>query len=200
MKAIIEALKTLLELPRYLFAVFMVVISWWLADHLGPPDEGPKKLKPGKVDYYSKGLRRTVMDKEGNPKELLFATEMIHYEEKNLTELIKPEISLFVKDGPPWVIRSETATIPSDSEFVFLNGDVLVLRDANKDGRTIRIETTNVRAQPEKDYAETDEDIRVISYPDYMTGTGAKINFGSELKYRVLANVRRKHDVQNESN
>ena len=54
MKAIIEALKTLIELPRYLFAVFMVVISWWLADHLGPPDEGPKKLKPGKVDYYSK--------------------------------------------------------------------------------------------------------------------------------------------------
>ena len=157
MKAIIEALKTLIELPRYLFAVFMVVISWWLADHLGPPDEGPKKLKPGKVDYYS-------------------------------------------KDGTPWVIRSETATIHSDSEFVFLNGDVLVLRDANKDGRTIRIETTNVRAQPEKDYAETDEDIRVISYPDYMTGTGAKINFGSELKYRVLANVRRKHDVQHESN
>lgn len=151
------------------------------------------------MDYYTKGLRRTVMGVDGNPKEYLVSQEMVHYEEEDTAELSRPIITLFVKDGPPWVINSETAKIPGNSEFIFLNGDVLVERDANKDGRTMRIETTNVRTIPDKDYAETDEYIRVISPPDFMTGTGATINFGDNLTYRILHDVRRRHDVESET-
>ena len=189
----------LTKLPSIAAGLFLMAGSWWLAQHLGPPFEPTVKLQPGKVDYYTRGLKRTVMDVEGNPKEYLVTDEMVHYDQEDKAELQAPIMTLYAKDGPPWVIHSETATIPGDSDFIFLNGNVLVLRDENKDGRTMRIETTNVRAQPNHDYAETDDDIRVISPPDYMTGTGATINFGSELKYKILANVHRKHEVEAES-
>ncbi len=196
MKAITEGLARLSALSRYLLLGLLALLSWWAAERFGPPIEKGKKLEPGKVDYYSKGLRRTVMDEAGKPKELLVAEELVHYEDDNRSELTKPVMTLYTQEGPPWVIYAETATLPGDGEQIFLNGTVLVLRDANQDGRTMRIETSNARVQPDNNYAETDEDIRVISPPDYMTGTGAKLKFGDGIEYSVLANVRRRHDVQ----
>jgi len=196
LKAITEGLARLSALSRYLLLGLLALLSWWAAERFGPPIEKGKKLEPGKVDYYSKGLRRTVMDEAGKPKELLVAEELVHYEDDNRSELTKPVMTLYTQEGPPWVIYAETATLPGDGEQIFLNGTVLVLRDANQDGRTMRIETSNARVQPDNNYAETDEDIRVISPPDYMTGTGAKLKFGDGIEYSVLANVRRRHDVQ----
>lgn len=196
MKAITEALGRLAPLVRYLLLGLLALASWWAAERFGPPVEKGKKLQPGKVDYYSKALQRTVMDEAGKPKEMLVADELVHYEDENRSELTKPAMTLYTKEGPPWVIHAETATLPGDGKQIFLNGEVLVLRDANRDGRTMRIETRNARVRPDDNYAETDEDIRVISPPDYMTGTGAKFKFGDGIEYSVLANVRRKHEVQ----
>ena len=196
---ITEALSSLGSHSRTALALLVMLLSWWLAGTLGPREDSHKKAKEGRVDYYTKGLRRTVMGIDGNPKEYLVSQEMVHYEEEDTAELYRPVITLFVKDGPPWVINAEPAKIPGNSEFIFLNGDVLVERDENKEGRTMRIETTNVRTIPAKDYAETDEYIRVISPPDFMTGTGATINFGNNLNYRILHDVRRRHDVESET-
>jgi lipopolysaccharide export system protein LptC len=199
LKAITKLLARLTNFTRLLFLGSLTLVSWWGAEHFGPPVEKGKKLQPGKVDYYSKGLQRTVMDEAGKPKEMLVAEELVHYEDDNHSELTKPVMTLYTQSGPPWVIHAETATLPGDGEQIFLNGDVLVLRDANASGRTMRIETRNARVQPDQNYAETDEDIRVISPPDYMIGTGAKLKFGDGIQYSVLANVRRKHDVQKQS-
>jgi lipopolysaccharide export system protein LptC len=196
LKAITEALTRLGPLARYLLLGLLALGSWWAAERFGLPIEKGKKLQPGKVDYYSKGLQRTVMDEAGKPKEMLIADELVHYEDENRSELTKPVMTLYTKEGPPWVIHAETATLPGDGKQIFLNGEVLVLRDANRDGRTMRIETRNARVRPDDNYAETDEDIRVISPPDYMTGTGAKLKFGDGIEYTVLANVRRKHEIQ----
>jgi lipopolysaccharide export system protein LptC len=198
LKAITETLARLQLLGRYLLLGGLTLASWWAAEHFGPPVEKGKTLQPGKVDYYSKNLRRTVMDESGKPKELLVADELVHYEDDNRSELTKPVMTLYQKEGPPWVIHAETASLPGDGQQIALNGDVLVLRDANRDGRTMRIETRNARVRPDDNYAETDEDIRVISPPDYMTGTGATMKFGDGIQYSVLANVRRKHEVQNQ--
>ncbi len=196
MKAIFEKFRPFGAASRYVLMGLLTLASWWAAEHFGPPIEPGRKLEPGKVDYYSKHLQRTIMDEMGKPKEMLLAEELVHYEDEKRTELSKPVLTLYTKEGPPWVIHSETATLPGEGDEILLNGEVLVLRDANKNGRTMRIETSNARVQPDNNYAETDEDIRVISPPDYMSGTGAKMKFGDGIQYSVLANVRRKHDVQ----
>ncbi len=196
LQAITDAVRRLGSVFRSVLLILVAVSSWWLAETFGPSFEKAVKLKPGSVDYFAKHLQRTVFDPTGRLKEYLESEEMVHYDTDNRAELSTPVITLYVKEGPPWVIHSESATIPGEGPDILLNGEVLVLRDADKNGRTMRIETRNVRAQPSNDYAETDEDIRVISPPDYMTGTGAKLKFGDGIQYSVLASVRRKHDVQ----
>lgn len=184
------------SLASYLLLGVAALGTWWAAELLMPKEEGPGKQAPGKIDYYSKNLRRTVMDEAGKPKELLLAESLVHYENDNHTELTRPIMTLYSKDGPPWVIHADSAVLPGQGDDVFLYGNVLVLRDADKNGRTMRIETPSARVQPKNNYAETDEFIRVLSPPDTMTGTGARINFGDDLSYTVLSNVRRKHEVQ----
>lgn len=196
---ITEAISAFGSRGRTIAAIVVALFSWWLAATYGPHENEIKKGNPGRVDYFIKGLKRTVMGDDGNPKEFLVADEMIHYEEENTAILTHPIMTLYAKEGPPWVIHSQTAKIPGDSEFIFLDGEVLVERDENEDGRTMRIETSNARTIPDKDYAETDEYIRVISPPDLMTGTGATINFGSNLTYHILHDVRRRHDVEPKS-
>ena len=196
MKAITELLSRLGALPRHLALAVLAVASWWGVEHFGPSRERPTQLTPGKVDYYSKGLRRMVLDDAGKPKELLIVDELVHYENDNRSELANPVMTLYVAKGPPWVIHAESATVPGQGDEINLHGDVLVTRDADERGRTMRIETSNARVQPNRKYAETDEDITVLSPPDSMTGTGAQFSFGDNLHYQVMSNVRRTHEVQ----
>ncbi|MGZ8217532.1 LPS export ABC transporter periplasmic protein LptC [Methylomagnum sp.] len=185
------------SLLTYLVLALLAVGSWWASEIFMPKDESPSKPLPGKVDYYSKALRRTVMDEAGQPKELLVADSLTHYENDNHSELSHPVMTLYSKEGgPPWIIEAESAMLPGEGDDVYLYGEVLIRREADKNGRTIRIETSNARVQPERQYAETDEFVRMLSPPDIMTGTGAQVFFGDDLKFTVLSNVRRKHDVQ----
>lgn len=170
--------------------------TWYLAEILYYQEPAPLRPSPGTVDYFSKNLRRTVLDEAGEPAEMLIAETMTHYENDDHTELDHAELTLYQKDGPPWVIRAERAELPGDSDDAFLYGAVLITREPDANGRSVRIETSNVRVQPKRKYAETDDDITVLSPPDSMTGTGAQINFAEELSFMVLANVKRKHDVQ----
>lgn len=185
------------SLLTYFVLALLAVGSWWASEILMPKEEAPAKPRPGKVDYYSKNLRRTVMEEAGNPKELLVADSLTHFENDNHSELSHPVMTLYSKEGgPPWIIEAESAMLPGDGDDVYLYGEVLIRREADKNGRTIRIETSNARVQPERQYAETDEYVRLLSPPDIMTGTGAQVFFGDDLKFTVLSNVRRKHDVQ----
>jgi lipopolysaccharide export system protein LptC len=179
----------------YLVLGLLALGSWWAAELLMPKDEASTKPSAGKIDYYSKGLRRTVMDENGQPKELLLADQLVHYENDNHSELARPVMTLFSKQGPPWVIHAESALVPGEGDEIYLQGAVLIVRDADEKGRTIRIETHNARVQPDKQYAETDEFVRVLSPPDTLTGTGARVHFGDDLNFTVLSNVRRKHEV-----
>lgn len=170
-------------------------VSWWAADMLLPKEPPPQKLEGGKVDYYSKNIHRTVMDDAGWPREVLVAQTLTHYEHDGHTELQDAEMTLIRKSGPPWVIRADLAELPVDADDIFLYGSVVITRGPDQSGRTVRIETSNARVQPGRNYAETDDYIRVLSPPDYMSGTGAQVSFADDLNFTILADVRRKHEV-----
>jgi lipopolysaccharide export system protein LptC len=187
---------TLKGFLTYFLLGLLALGSWWATKYfISAEGLSPKSFR-GKVDYFSKDLRRTVMDETGTPKELLLADSLVHYENDNHTELSHPVMTLYSEKGPPWVIRADSAVLPGDGDNVYLYGEVLILRDADESGRTVRIETSNARVQPDRHYAETDEFVRVLSPPDTIAGTGAQVHFGDNLNFTILSNVRRKHEIQ----
>lgn len=183
------------SLVTYLALATLALSTWWLAGILTPSEESARSATHGTIDYYSKNLSRTLMDENGKPKQLLFAVDLIHYVDGDRSELAEPILTLYGKDGPPWVIHSDHAVMPGDSDTIFLNGNVLILRERDENGRTLKIVTQNARVQPDNNYAETDEFIQVLSPPDELTGKGARVHFGDDLKVTILSDVRRKHEI-----
>jgi lipopolysaccharide export system protein LptC len=183
------------SLVTYLGLATLALFTWWLAGIFMPAEESAGPRTHGTIDYYSKNLSRTLMDENGKPKQLLFAVNLTHYVDQDRTELVQPVLTLYGKDGPPWVIHSDNALMPGESDTIFLNGNVLILRERDENGRTLKIVTQNARVQPDNNYAETDEFIQVLSPPDELTGKGAKVHFGDDLKVTILSDVRRKHEI-----
>ncbi|BBL76032.1 LPS export ABC transporter periplasmic protein LptC [Methylomagnum ishizawai] len=180
-------------LASYLLLGSLALLTWWGAEYLAPKEFNPSKPPVGKIDYYSKHIRRTVMDTTGHPKELLLAESLTHYENDNHTELTHPVMTLYSSKGQPWVIHADAALLPSEGETIYLQGEVLVEREGGDDkgNRPIRIETTDARVQPDNNYAETDTFVRVLSEGDTLTGVGGKVWFGDDLRFNILSQVRR---------
>ncbi|MDD2769317.1 MAG: LPS export ABC transporter periplasmic protein LptC [Methylococcus sp.] len=170
--------------------------STWYAQRIKPKEEAGAAPDHGTVDYFSLNIRRTSLDESGRAKNLLVAPVLTHYIEDNHTELTSPVYTVFSKEeNPPWVISSEHGTIKQDGTIA-LEGAVLIQRDADRNGRSVRLTTSNATIDPNRDYAETSEHIEVVSAPDLLTGDGAQVHFGDQLKITILSNVRRKHDVR----
>lgn len=180
----------------YLVLIAAAVASSWYAEQLTPKDPVPKPKEPGNIDYYSLNLVRTSTDIRGNPKNLLYAEKLTHYRDDDHSELERPVLTIFTDDGPPWVIHGERGNVSSKGNEVFLEGAVLILRDADRNGRTVRAETSDVKIRPDDQYGETEDFVQIFSPPDELSGVGMQVHFGKALKVTVLSDVRRKHDVQ----
>lgn len=188
-------MPTARNLSIYLFLGLLAVASFWLAEQLTPKEENGARRERSVVDYYSKGIKRTVLSTEGKPTQTLFADTMTHYQNDDRTEMEKPEMTLYQEGKSPWVIHSETATALSGGTAVLLNGDVLITRKT-EDGETIRIITRNVKYDPKAEYAETAEDVVIHAPSDETHATGMKVHFKPQLNFNLLADVRRKHEVR----
>lgn len=169
--------------------------TWWLADKLTPKFVAEKKSDTSQMDYFSKDITRTVLTDQGIPKEKLFAPMMTHYRDRDRTELESPTQTLYKKDAQPWVIHSEKGTLLDGGKEVLLRGDVLITRK-NDQGEELRIMTKNVKYIPDQEYAETDEHVLMLGPNDASSGTGAQVNFEPALLIKLLADVRRKHEIR----
>lgn len=171
-------------------------VSWWLAETMLPADETASAPKYGPVDYYSKNVRRIDYGVDGKPKKALVARTMTHYKTDDRTELEKPVMTLNRRDGSaPWVIDSDSAVTLSGGEDIFLQGDVLITKETSN-GDQLKIITRNVKYSPQKNYAETSEDVLMFTHQDELSGTGMQAQLEPDLVLKILGNVRRKHETR----
>jgi lipopolysaccharide export system protein LptC len=180
----------------YALLVVVAVGSGWIAEQLAPKDPVPTPREPGNIDYYSVNLLRTSTDEKGLPKNVLYAERLTHYKDDDHSELERPVLTIYSADSPPWVIHGERGTVSSKGNELFLEGAVLVLRDADRNGRTVRAETSDVRIRPDEQYGETEDFVQIFSPPDELSGVGMQVHFGKALKVTVLSDVHRKHEVR----
>jgi len=103
-------------------------------------------------------------------------------------------MTLYKKDGEPWVIKAEQGTSLAGGEAVLLHGKVQISH-ANNQGEELKIYTSNVKYVPDTDYAETAERVLMVSKDDSTSSTGAQVYFEPVIKINLLADVRRKHET-----
>lgn len=165
-------------------------LSWWLVER--PISSQERMTMPTDVrhvDYYLRELNVTTMNRKGRPARTLRATELRHYSDDDTTRLHLPRLTLHSRDALPWKIYAETGWVSASGDLVLLDGTVHITHEDREGIRPMRIDTRNLRIQPEQDYAETDERVRVRSGRDRLYATGMQAWFHHPTRIKFLADV-----------
>lgn len=129
------------------------------------PREFPEELR-GEPDLYMRDALITEFDADGSMKYQLASQQIRHFEIDQLTRLTNPKLSLYNPTQPPWQISSEhgyireTQSFQAREEVVFLRENV-ELKQVYADGRHLRLRSPALYLYPEREFAETDQDVMI---------------------------------------
>lgn len=185
-----------IEVKTYTVFVLVALLTWWFAGIFTLPELQTHSAGFNSVDYYANDLVMDVANEMGYPKYQLIAASMTHYEDKDVTQLDKPIVTIFDAINPPWVIRSKSGTVSADGRKVFLGGTVYIDRERSDNTRPINVVTRDLHVEPERRYAETDKRARIVSKSDRVVGTGMRVFFSNPLKLTLLSKVKGKYEVR----
>lgn len=179
--------------PRRLLAFLAVVgalFSWWLSE--STKDIQPTLANPTgarEIDYRVRGFEVTRMTPAGIPAHTLTADTLRHFTDDDTTELDNPHLTVYQDAEPPWEIDAEQAWVSADRSIVLLTGEVVIDRAGGTKTPPTTIFTRNLRVQPQEDYAETDEAVRVESDDDWLDAVGMRAWLRPPSRIRFLSDV-----------
>lgn len=183
----------MLSMRQRVLALAMAAVgsyTWWLQQGVDPSDsdKGDTGRRP---NYTVDNFTATQMDEGGAPLRQLTAIELRHYADDDSNELDDPQVTLFQDEGPPWLLRSDTAWLSGDNELMLLHGEVYIDREAGETTRPLHLRTRELTVKQRQKYAETDQPVRATSESDWVTSDhGAQVWFGDDLRIKLLGRAR----------
>lgn len=148
------------------------------------------------ADYFSVGYQKWQMDEKGLLDTQLTANKMTHFSD-NKTIILENPVMIFENNTKsPWKIRAQTGEIPTNSDFVLLNGAVFIERSGNVKERELAIETSNLTILPQTHFAQTKELTQLRSGRNITTGLGMKATFNAPIHLELLAKVHGKYETK----
>ncbi len=149
-----------------------------------------------KIDYYVNNFTTTLMGEDGKPFRQLSAKRMMHYPDDDTTELTAPFITMFEGTTPQWEIWSETGWLSGDGDLLLLQGKVTIDRPKTATQDPVHIVTSNLRVQPNQNYAETEEEITIDNVDNRIKSKGMQAWLANPLRIKFSANVRGQYEVK----
>jgi len=183
------------QCKNFFFLLLIFLISMWAVNYA--PDQ-EIAIRPITMDhnaeYFALGYSKIQMNEFGLTDNKLTADFAANYNGDIGTDLTSPEMIVYKKDAPPWVIRSKAGHISADGKKIFMNGQVFIDRAAAEGVREVNIKTTNLRVLPDQNYAETDDWAELVSGLDRISGVGMELFYQDPLYIKLLANIKGLHE------
>lgn len=143
----------------------------------GPPVPTlPPAPLEGEPDIYMEAPVVSQYREDGSLEYRLVAQRASHFEGAAMTRLARPRLTLFRQARTPWTVSARDGTLRRPlpgmgEEAVALEGDV-VLEQTRADGEQVRLTTESLRLYPQRQYAETDQDVMIESLFGRTMATG----------------------------
>ncbi|MCP4274742.1 MAG: LPS export ABC transporter periplasmic protein LptC, partial [Gammaproteobacteria bacterium] len=94
-----------------------------------------------------------------------------------------------------WKIVSETGWLSGDGDLLLLQGKVTIDRPKTPIQEPVRIVTSDLRVQPNQNYAETEEQITIDTPDNRITSKGMQAWLTNPMRIKFSANVRGRYEV-----
>lgn len=163
--------------------------SAWLLRYLSEETPGQAVQTYHDPDYYMEDFTTLSMEKDGKPKNKLYAVYMAHYPDDDTTELLQPKMEIYRVGRPPLFITAKQGWVTSNNNVILLQGDVRLWEDDELGQRTLQVDTSEVRVLMDDEYAETDQPATIHSNHSTIKGSGMRA-YLKESRLEVLKHER----------
>ena len=170
----------------------LLLSSYWLSLQVQPLTVGASEQRHD-VDYVIDKLTTTTLNESGQPRLTLSADKMWHYPDDDTTHLQMPQLISFFADRPPAHTSAQTGKLSSKSEDLFLYDEVQVVRPAGTDSPEQRFQTDYLHVAPERDWADTDHPVLMLSGKNTISAVGMELD-NQARSVKLLSRVRATHE------
>ena len=185
--------KILNTLIFALIAVVVAALGYW---NLAPDSarQAQRASDNNVVDFYAVGARTVQFQDDGKLHYRMTADKLEHIKSTDITLIDAPKLELYRGTELPWEVTSQRAEVSPGGGEVELIDDVRIARTDAKNRPTI-ITSSRMTVIPDKEYAQTEQAVRIVAANGVTTAQGMKayLNDGRML---LQSNVRGQHEVR----
>jgi lipopolysaccharide export system protein LptC len=146
------------------------------------------------IDFYAENARTLQYQVDGKLEYEMTAERVEHLNSSDTTLMTNPRMDLYRGTELPWKVSSARGEVGPGGDEVELIDQVRVERTDAK-GRPTILTTSRLTVFPQKEYAQTQQAVRIDAANGVTTAQGMKayLNDGRML---LLSNVRGQHEVR----
>ena len=144
------------------------------------------------IDYYALNARSLQFLPDGKLQYEMTSDKIEHVLSSEVTLMTKPDLQMYRGTAFPWHVQSERGEVNPDGTEVELIDSVRVARTDEKN-RTTVITSSRMTVFPQKQYAQTERDVRIDGAGGVTTGKGMKA-YLKDGRMDLLSNVRGQYE------
>lgn len=163
-----------------------------------------RRPQPGLSDEPDLVIESAVIRQyrdSGDLRYLLRSPLIEHYQDQALTLLEEPDLELHDQPEPPWrvtarrgVIRNASESRQGGDEEVELEEDVQ-MQQTFDDGRRYVLSTPSITLYPQREYAETDQNVMITTHAGRTKAVGLEGSLGEGLLKMYSNDEQRVHTI-----
>ncbi|GAB3369276.1 LPS export ABC transporter periplasmic protein LptC [Azotobacter armeniacus] len=146
------------------------------------------------IDFYATNAHTLQYQTEGKLHYELTADKVEHLKASEITLLTQPDLLAFRGTPTPWHVRSERGEVSPQGDQVELIDAVRVER-TDTQGRPLILTTSRLSVFPEREYAETQQPVKIEAANGVTTAVGMKA-YLDDSRMHLLSRVRGQHEVR----
>jgi lipopolysaccharide export system protein LptC len=146
------------------------------------------------IDYYATNAHSVQFLPDGKLQYEMTSDKVEHLKATDVTLLTKPDLQMYRGTTFPWHIQSERGEVSPGGVEVELIDSVRIARTDEKNRTTI-ITSSRMTVFPQKQYAQTEQAVRIDGAGGVTTGKGMKA-YLEEGRMHLLSNVRGQYEAR----
>lgn len=186
--------KLRFALTLALLAVLLAAAGYWNIRPESFTDQASNDGAEPSIDFYAINATSTQYQADGKLANYMTSNKLEHIKASDTTMLENPDLLLYRGTPQPWHVQSARGEVGPGGKQVELIDAVRVARTDDK-GRPTILTTSRLTVFPDKEYAQTEQAVRIEAANGVTTAQGMKayLNDGRML---LLSNVRGQHEVR----
>jgi lipopolysaccharide export system protein LptC len=154
----------------------LVALTLWLNYLVQAPAaraDGSLRHDP---DLMVENFSARALGEDGRVLYTLAARKMVHYPDDDSALLESVKLQSFEPRQPPMTATADHGRLEQGGERVWIEGNVVVVREADARGEAARLTTDKLLVLPDEGIARTSSEVTLLSPSGRVDATGLEIN------------------------